>query len=91
MLYEVITGEPILQNQPAIIAVGRTKFGEYYGKEPEKLIEEAWLAASNGCCIERKDLVITSYSIHYTKLYDLLHVCHAHNIYSRYQKANRAS
>jgi acetyl-CoA C-acetyltransferase len=45
-----------LQNQPAIIAVGRTKFGEYYGKEPEKLIEEAWLAASNDCCIERKDL-----------------------------------
>ena len=45
-----------MQNQPAIIAVGRTKFGEYYGKEPEKLIEEAWLAASNDCCIERKDL-----------------------------------
>jgi len=45
-----------LQNQPAIISVGRTKFGEHYGKEPEKLIEEAWLAASNDCCIERKDL-----------------------------------
>ncbi len=41
---------------PAIIAVGRTKFGEHYGKEPEKLIEEAWLAASNECSIERKDL-----------------------------------
>jgi acetyl-CoA C-acetyltransferase len=48
--------DPILRNQPAIIAVGRTKFGEFYGKEPEKLIEEAWLAASNECCIERKDL-----------------------------------
>jgi len=45
-----------LQNQPAIVAVGRTKFGEHYGKEPEKLIEEAWLAASNECSIERKDL-----------------------------------
>ncbi|MCW4004053.1 MAG: thiolase family protein [Candidatus Bathyarchaeota archaeon] len=42
--------------QPAIVAVGRTKFGEHYGKEPEKLIEEAWLAASNECNIERKDL-----------------------------------
>ena len=32
-----------MQNSPAIISVGRTKFGEHYGKEPEKLIEEAWL------------------------------------------------
>jgi acetyl-CoA C-acetyltransferase len=45
-----------MQNCPAIVAVGRTKFGEHYGKEPEKLIEEAWLAASRGCGIERKDL-----------------------------------
>jgi acetyl-CoA C-acetyltransferase len=45
-----------MQNSPAIVAVGRTKFGEHYGKEPEKLIEEAWLAASRECGIERKDL-----------------------------------
>lgn len=45
-----------MQNRPAIVAVGRTKFGEFYGKEPEKLIEEAWLAASKECGIERKDL-----------------------------------
>ncbi len=45
-----------MQNRPAIVAVGRTTFGEHYGKEPEKLIEEAWLAASNECSIERKDL-----------------------------------
>jgi acetyl-CoA C-acetyltransferase len=45
-----------MHNCPAIVAVGRTKFGEHYGKEPEKLIEEAWLAASNECSIERKDL-----------------------------------
>ena len=38
------------------MGVGRTKFGEHYGKEPEKLIEESWLAASNECNIERKDL-----------------------------------
>ncbi|MEM2099016.1 MAG: thiolase family protein [Candidatus Bathyarchaeia archaeon] len=45
-----------MQNRPAIVAVGRTKFGEHYGKEPEKLIEEAWLAASHECDIERRDL-----------------------------------
>ncbi|MCL2135197.1 MAG: hypothetical protein FWH37_06550 [Candidatus Bathyarchaeota archaeon] len=45
-----------MQNRPVIVAVGRTKFGEHYGKEPEKLIEEAWLAASNECNLERKDL-----------------------------------
>jgi|SRR5665648_103349 len=45
-----------MQNRPAIVAVGRTKFGEHYGKEPEKLIEEAWLAASMECNMERKDL-----------------------------------
>jgi len=45
-----------MQNRPAIVAVGRTKFGEHYGKEPEKLIEEAWLKASNEADIERKDL-----------------------------------
>jgi acetyl-CoA C-acetyltransferase len=45
-----------MQNRPAIVAVGRTKFGEHYGKEPEKLIEEAWLTASKECDIERRDL-----------------------------------
>jgi acetyl-CoA C-acetyltransferase len=45
-----------MQNRPAIVAVGRTKFGEHYGKEPEKLIEEAWLKASTESDIERKDL-----------------------------------
>ena len=46
----------IMQNRPAIVAVGRTKFGEHYGKEPEKLIEEAWLAASRESEIERGTL-----------------------------------
>jgi len=45
-----------MQNRPTIIAVGRTKFGEHYEKEPEKLIEEAWLKASEELDIERKDL-----------------------------------
>jgi len=41
---------------PAIIGVGRTKFGEHYEKEPEKLIEEAWLRATQSAGIERKNL-----------------------------------
>ncbi|MGQ9506405.1 MAG: thiolase family protein [Candidatus Bathycorpusculaceae bacterium] len=45
-----------MQNRPAIVAVGRTKFREHYEKEPEKLIEEAWLKASKEAGIERKDL-----------------------------------
>jgi acetyl-CoA C-acetyltransferase len=49
-------GINIMQNRPAIISVGRTKFGEHYEKEPEKLIEESWLKASEEANIERKDL-----------------------------------
>ena len=45
-----------MRNRPAIIAVGRTKFGEHYEKEPEKLIEESWLKASEDANVERKDL-----------------------------------
>jgi acetyl-CoA C-acetyltransferase len=41
---------------PVIIGVGRTKFGEHYEREPEKLIEEAWLKASVSAGLERKDL-----------------------------------
>ncbi|MGD8545519.1 MAG: thiolase family protein [Candidatus Bathyarchaeota archaeon] len=42
--------------RPAIVAVGRTKFGEHYEKQPERLIEEAWLKASEEAGVERKDL-----------------------------------
>jgi len=49
-------GVDAMQNRPAIIAVGRTRFGEHYEKEPERLIEEAWLNASEEAKIERKDL-----------------------------------
>ncbi len=45
-----------MENRPAIVGVGRTRFGEHYEKEPEKLIEEAWLKASTEADIERKDL-----------------------------------
>jgi len=44
------------QRCPAIIGIGRTKFGEHYEKEPEKLIEEAWLKAAQSAGIERKNL-----------------------------------
>ncbi len=42
--------------RPAIIAVGRTKFGEHYEKPPEKLIEEAWLKASMEARMDRSSL-----------------------------------
>ena len=45
-----------MRNCPAIVAAGRTRFGEHYEKEPEKLIEEAWLKASTEADIERRDL-----------------------------------
>ncbi|MEM2946667.1 MAG: hypothetical protein QXN96_00325, partial [Candidatus Bathyarchaeia archaeon] len=43
-------------NRPVIVAAGRTKFGEHYEKQPERLIEEAWLRASEDAGLERKDL-----------------------------------
>ena len=45
-----------MPNRAAIVAAGRTKFGEHYEKEPEELIEEAWLKAASEINIERKDL-----------------------------------
>ena len=45
-----------MHNRPTIIAVGRTEFGEHYEKKPERLIEEAWLRASEEASIERKGL-----------------------------------
>ena len=43
-------------SRPVIVAAGRTKFGEHYEKQPERLIEEAWLRASEEAGLERKDL-----------------------------------
>ncbi|MGQ9624461.1 MAG: thiolase C-terminal domain-containing protein [Candidatus Bathycorpusculaceae bacterium] len=45
-----------MKGQPAIVAAGRTAFGEHYEKEPEKLIEESWIKASAEADVERKDL-----------------------------------
>jgi len=41
---------------PAIIGVGRTHFGEHYERDPESLIEEAGLQALDSAGITRKDL-----------------------------------
>jgi acetyl-CoA C-acetyltransferase len=41
---------------PAIIGVGRTRFGEHYERDPESLIEEAGLQALDSAGITRKDL-----------------------------------
>lgn len=41
---------------PAIIGVGRTRFGEHYEEDPESLIEEAGLQALDSAGITRKDL-----------------------------------
>ncbi|MEM3640723.1 MAG: hypothetical protein QXH37_02210 [Candidatus Bathyarchaeia archaeon] len=45
-----------MPNRPVIVGAGRTKFGEHYEKQPERLIEEAWLRASEEAGLERKDL-----------------------------------
>jgi acetyl-CoA C-acetyltransferase len=45
-----------MPNRPTMVSVGRTRFGEHYEKEPEKLIEEAWLKASVEGNLERRDL-----------------------------------
>lgn len=41
---------------PAIIGVGRTKFGEHYERDPESLIEEAGLQALDSAGVTRKNL-----------------------------------
>ena len=53
---------------PAVIGVGRTKFGEHYETAPEKLIEEAWLKASESAGIERKDLEAGYFSDYFLQL-----------------------
>ena len=41
---------------PAILGVGRTKFGEHYEQDPESLIDEAGLQALDSAGVTRKDL-----------------------------------
>jgi len=45
-----------MEGKPAIIGIGRTKFGEHYELDPEDLIDEAGLMALDAAGIERRDL-----------------------------------
>jgi acetyl-CoA C-acetyltransferase len=45
-----------MREQPVIIGIGRTRFGEHYEVDPEDLIDEAGLMALDSAGIERKDL-----------------------------------
>lgn len=45
-----------MRDPPAIIGIGRTKFGEHYELDPEDLIDEAGLMALESAGIERRDL-----------------------------------
>ncbi len=49
-------------SRPAIISVGRTKFGEHYETEPENLVEKAGLAALDSVKIVRNDLAACYFS-----------------------------
>ncbi len=53
---------------PAIIGVGRTKFGEHYEIAPDKLVEEAWLRASESAGIERRNLEAGYFSDYFLQL-----------------------
>jgi len=53
---------------PVIVGVGRTKFGEHYEREPEKLVEEAGLRALDSAGIERKDLDACFFSDYFLPL-----------------------
>lgn len=55
-------------NIPAIIGVGRTKFGEHYEKDPEKLIEEAGLQALDSANVTRKNLDACYFSDYFLQI-----------------------
>jgi acetyl-CoA acetyltransferase len=54
--------------RPAIIGVGRTKFGEHYEKGPEKLVEEAGLTALGSAGVERKELDACYFSDYFLQI-----------------------
>lgn len=45
-----------MKGSPAIVGLGRTKFGEHYEKEPEKLVEEAGMRALDSAGIDLRDV-----------------------------------
>jgi acetyl-CoA C-acetyltransferase len=56
------------QRRPAIIGVGRTKFGEHYERAPEKMVEEAGLQALDSAGVERKDLDACYFSDYFLQI-----------------------
>jgi len=56
------------RRRPAIIGVGRTKFGEHYERGPEKLVEEAGLQALDSAGVKRKDLDACYFSDHFLQI-----------------------
>ncbi|MEM1538743.1 MAG: hypothetical protein QXK12_08325 [Candidatus Nezhaarchaeales archaeon] len=57
-----------MMNLPAIIGVGRTKFGEHYDKDPEALIEEAGLEALDSAGLERRHIECCFFSNYFLQL-----------------------
>ena len=53
---------------PAIIGVGRTKFGEHYEKAPQNMVEEAGLTALDSAGIERKNLDACYFSDYFLQI-----------------------
>ena len=56
------------RRRPAIIGVGRTKFGEDYERGPEKLVEEAGLQALDSAGVTRKDLDACYFSDYFLQI-----------------------
>jgi len=56
------------RRRPAVIGVGRTKFGEDYERGPEKLVEEAGLQALDSAGVERKDLDACYFSDYFLQI-----------------------
>ena len=56
------------RRRPAIIGVGRTKFGEHYEVGPEKLVEEAGLQALDSAGVTRKDLDACYFSDYFLQI-----------------------
>ena len=56
------------RRRPAIIGVGRTKFGEHYERGPETLVEEAGLKALDSAGVERKDLDACYFSDYFLQI-----------------------
>jgi len=56
------------ERRPAVIGVGRTKFGEHYERGPEKLVEEAGLQALASAGVGRKDLDACYFSDYFLQI-----------------------